>query len=312
MPPTAASTGVATRRRSRSSPMSNSRRISSPTTKKKNAIKPVVDPVAQVERQLGVAELQRHLGVPERLVAGRPRRVGPRPARPGWPASRTTALAFSVATNSRTGARRRDQGVTDGPSAASPSSVSTRSSSTDIELPSSSLGAGAYKRTGALRPAAHRRTQTVHQADPRRGRLPRPDGGPWTAPRTGGRRPQAAGGAGGAMATGSPMPVSSSTRCRRSLAAVVSSIANGRAVAVDGEERHEVLGLDPPLDLAHHVGRHGGLVLRRLAGRRVDLDGFGRRRQPRGQHHQAPPAQAVGVGQLGHECVRLLVEGRSP
>ena len=40
MPPTAASTGVATRRRSRSSPMSNSRRISSPTTKKKNAINP--------------------------------------------------------------------------------------------------------------------------------------------------------------------------------------------------------------------------------------------------------------------------------
>src|SRR3954454_18577230 len=40
MPPRPASRGRAKRRRSRSSPMSNSRRASSPTTKKKNVIRP--------------------------------------------------------------------------------------------------------------------------------------------------------------------------------------------------------------------------------------------------------------------------------
>ncbi len=40
MPPSAASTGTAIRLRSRSSPMSNSRLASSPTTRKKNVIRP--------------------------------------------------------------------------------------------------------------------------------------------------------------------------------------------------------------------------------------------------------------------------------
>jgi hypothetical protein len=41
MPPTPATKGSANRRRSRSSPRSNSRRASSPTTKKKNVIRPL-------------------------------------------------------------------------------------------------------------------------------------------------------------------------------------------------------------------------------------------------------------------------------
>ena len=41
MPPIAASSGSASLRRSRSSPRSNSRRASSPTTKKKNVIRPL-------------------------------------------------------------------------------------------------------------------------------------------------------------------------------------------------------------------------------------------------------------------------------
>jgi hypothetical protein len=42
IPPTAATTGSATMRRSRSSPRSNSRRASRPTTKKKNVISPLL------------------------------------------------------------------------------------------------------------------------------------------------------------------------------------------------------------------------------------------------------------------------------
>jgi len=42
MPQTPVTNGSVTRRRSRSSPMSNSRRASSPTTKKKNVIRPVL------------------------------------------------------------------------------------------------------------------------------------------------------------------------------------------------------------------------------------------------------------------------------
>ena len=42
MPPRPANTGSAARRRSRSSPRSNSRRASSPTTKKKKVIKPLL------------------------------------------------------------------------------------------------------------------------------------------------------------------------------------------------------------------------------------------------------------------------------
>ncbi len=41
MPPSPATSGSVTRRRSRSSPMSNSRRASSPTTKKKNVMRPL-------------------------------------------------------------------------------------------------------------------------------------------------------------------------------------------------------------------------------------------------------------------------------
>ncbi len=41
IPPLPATSGRATRRRSRSSPMSNSRRASSPITKKKNVIRPL-------------------------------------------------------------------------------------------------------------------------------------------------------------------------------------------------------------------------------------------------------------------------------
>ena len=48
IPPSPATNGSASRRRSRRSPRSNSRRASSPTTKKNRVIRPVVDPVAQV------------------------------------------------------------------------------------------------------------------------------------------------------------------------------------------------------------------------------------------------------------------------
>ena len=107
MPPTAASTGVATRRRSRSSPMSNSRRISRPDHEEEERHQPVVDPVAQVEDELAVAERDGELGVPEPLV-GRPTTASwPTPGRRRVAPSRTIALAFSVATNSRMGAASR-------------------------------------------------------------------------------------------------------------------------------------------------------------------------------------------------------------
>ena len=57
--------------------MSNSRRISRPTTKKKNAISPSLIQSRSSKRDAGVAEANCDLGRPELLVRRRPRRVGP-------------------------------------------------------------------------------------------------------------------------------------------------------------------------------------------------------------------------------------------
>ena len=71
MPASPAMTGSAARRRSRSSPMSNSRRASSPTTKKKNVMRP---PFTQWRRSWATRERpepDRQRGAPHRLVRRR-------------------------------------------------------------------------------------------------------------------------------------------------------------------------------------------------------------------------------------------------
>ena len=77
MPPSAATSGIAMRRRSRSCPMSSSRLASSPTTRKKNVIRPSF---TQCRRSCGdavVPEADREVRRPERLVGVRPGRVRP-------------------------------------------------------------------------------------------------------------------------------------------------------------------------------------------------------------------------------------------
>ena len=71
---------------------------------------PVVDPVPQIERELGVAEPDRQLGRPELLVRGAPGELAQTSAAT-VAASRTTALAFWVAANARKGAAARDRSV---------------------------------------------------------------------------------------------------------------------------------------------------------------------------------------------------------
>ena len=75
MPASAARSGRTNRRRSRSSPRSNSRRASSPTTKKKNVIRPLLTQCAGRGR-CRAAEVDREGRTPDAVVR---RRVGVRP-----------------------------------------------------------------------------------------------------------------------------------------------------------------------------------------------------------------------------------------
>ena len=79
MPPIAASTGTIERRRSRSSPRSNSRRASRPTTKKKNVIRPLFTHSRSV-RSSPSPPTRIETTVPQSALVGRARRRSPRRA----------------------------------------------------------------------------------------------------------------------------------------------------------------------------------------------------------------------------------------
>ena len=66
-----ASNGKATRRRSRSSPRSISRRASSPTDEKEERHQPAVHPLAKIQRDPCVGDVDRQLRAPERVVRRR-------------------------------------------------------------------------------------------------------------------------------------------------------------------------------------------------------------------------------------------------
>jgi hypothetical protein len=110
MPPRPASTGSVTRRRCRSSPRSNSRRASSPTTKKKKVIKPLLTH----SRRVNVSPTS-----PSRIVSmvshAEAYASGARLAHTSAASvarSSTPALPDSVRRNERNGAGRlRDHGV---------------------------------------------------------------------------------------------------------------------------------------------------------------------------------------------------------
>ena len=72
MPPRPARNGSASRLRTRSSPMSNSRRASSPTTRKNSAIRPEFTNCAQVHLDAVAGHPHGELGRPQGLVAARP------------------------------------------------------------------------------------------------------------------------------------------------------------------------------------------------------------------------------------------------
>jgi hypothetical protein len=104
IPPTATTSGSATRRRSRNSPRSNSRRASRPATKKKNAISPEFTQPCQLSAMTTV---------PDRIISS-VCQVAPYPAgsmlaqarATTVAASSTAALPVSVRRNRRSGVSR--------------------------------------------------------------------------------------------------------------------------------------------------------------------------------------------------------------
>ena len=84
MPPSAASTGMASRRRSRSSPRSSSRLASRPTTRKKNVIRPWSTQAAEVGGERLVAEREREPRSSRPTRRRMPGDVGPEPAPRRW------------------------------------------------------------------------------------------------------------------------------------------------------------------------------------------------------------------------------------
>ena len=110
IPPTPANSGTAKRRRSRSSPMSNSRRASSPTTKKKNVISPEL---TQPRRSIEMPWLPRWTdsSVPQSDAYEDASTLTQTSAATAAPSS-TAALPVSVRRNSRSGVSRfRPQAV---------------------------------------------------------------------------------------------------------------------------------------------------------------------------------------------------------
>ena len=104
IPPRPAKSGIANRRRSRSSPMSNSRRASSPTTKKKNVISPEL---TQPRRSIEMPWLPRWIdsSVPHSDAYDDASTLTQTSAATVAPSS-TTALPVSVRRNSRSGVSR--------------------------------------------------------------------------------------------------------------------------------------------------------------------------------------------------------------